>query len=829
MLRSGYFLGCTLASVLVALSACSGGGKGNSSPPSPPPTVPLPGLGYTAPPAFTVGTPIATLNPTVTGNVTAFAVAPALPAGLTLSTSTGAIAGTPTAITPAATYVVTATNAGGSTNFNLSLTVNDRAPTLRYPSPNYSFTAGVESRGIAPELGGGTVTQWSVNPPLPAGLALTGQGVLAGTPTAAAARASYRVTALNTGGNATFDVSLGVAAAPLLDLGNGDIDGIVMSGSRILSHGSRTVLWDAQSGGVLAAMASGCDEDCETPAVALQGSTALMQSANGFRLYDAASGALLADVNMPTRVYSWWKLATDGSYVAYVDGTTLTVRSRTGALLFTRPGNYADANVFAEPGALRVGYGPAGTAVIETIAVPGGTVTQSPPFLGIFHAWFDDGQRFLSRVADTWYVYSKDATQQQVVALPPFNALRGAGDWYWGKTGIDLHIYRVGSGATPVATHAGGYSARIDAAAGTLAVLDVDDSALSIYDLTGSAPVRTDYASPIGVLSAYAAASPADWVVGTARGELVGEIPAVGAPQRYSGGGPTNIAASAQRVAVATPAGIRLVNAVTRVPEGVIPFDARYQLSISSDGATLAAVGKPPGSTDSNDRLVRFYALPARTLIGERTYLWVSGTNSLLAEATISSSGTRVSEVLRGVTQADELRITLLDGTPVFSEIRATGSIMPPLLLSPGENSIATSDGRPTLAAVLKLYPNGVLLDEDPIRTVAVGWLDNNRLLVNFYQPDAGNTGPAFARAEVITSTGSSVAMPPLPELTAIQPVSASTLYAPDRNEILDFMNGSLVWSSGSPIISGIDRGRGAVAGSNIAFKSAGQVLFEPY
>ncbi|MCS6795094.1 MAG: T9SS type A sorting domain-containing protein, partial [Raineya sp.] len=54
------------------------------------------------------------LNVSVTGNTqpVTYSISPALPAGLTLNTSTGQITGTPTALSPATTYTVTATQSG---------------------------------------------------------------------------------------------------------------------------------------------------------------------------------------------------------------------------------------------------------------------------------------------------------------------------------------------------------------------------------------------------------------------------------------------------------------------------------------------------------------------------------------------------------------------------------------------------------------------------------------------------------------------------------------------------------------------------------------------
>jgi streptogramin lyase len=54
---------------------------------------------------------------------TGFIITPALPAGLTFSTSTGVISGTPTAASPATVYTVGAYNTGGNSTFMVTITV----------------------------------------------------------------------------------------------------------------------------------------------------------------------------------------------------------------------------------------------------------------------------------------------------------------------------------------------------------------------------------------------------------------------------------------------------------------------------------------------------------------------------------------------------------------------------------------------------------------------------------------------------------------------------------------------------------------------------------
>ena len=88
----------TLFTLLLAsfLAACGGGGGGGGSGTSPPPLAAPSDLKYPAAPAFVVNTAIMPLTPTVVGQVASYSVSPALPAGLSLDTSTGVISGTPT-------------------------------------------------------------------------------------------------------------------------------------------------------------------------------------------------------------------------------------------------------------------------------------------------------------------------------------------------------------------------------------------------------------------------------------------------------------------------------------------------------------------------------------------------------------------------------------------------------------------------------------------------------------------------------------------------------------------------------------------------------------
>jgi hypothetical protein len=82
------------------------------------------GLSYTpSSVSGVVGTAITNMVPVVTGTVTNYSVSPPLPAGLSISPTTGLISGTPTAVAASASYTVTASNAGGSTTASVTIAV----------------------------------------------------------------------------------------------------------------------------------------------------------------------------------------------------------------------------------------------------------------------------------------------------------------------------------------------------------------------------------------------------------------------------------------------------------------------------------------------------------------------------------------------------------------------------------------------------------------------------------------------------------------------------------------------------------------------------------
>lgn len=131
--RSGSGIGCTAKSVCVdsfafwvsstLLFLALGCGSNSTSPskqPTPPASLTYPQPTITA----TVGVAISVNTPTVTGTASSYSISPALPAGLSLDMSSGAISGTPTTLSASAIYNITASNSAGSTGTTVQITVN---------------------------------------------------------------------------------------------------------------------------------------------------------------------------------------------------------------------------------------------------------------------------------------------------------------------------------------------------------------------------------------------------------------------------------------------------------------------------------------------------------------------------------------------------------------------------------------------------------------------------------------------------------------------------------------------------------------------------------
>lgn len=173
-------------------------------------------LSYTAEtPTYTVGLPIAANTPTNSGGtVVSYSVSPNLPAGLSMSTASGAISGTPEAAAAGTSYTVKATNSGGNTTAALTITVNP-SPLSTAPATGlaYSVPAPVYATGvpIVPDSPTASIAgaSYAISPALPQGLSMDpATGIVSGTPSATPSPTASPVTV-------DYQVTAGGFSAPL--------------------------------------------------------------------------------------------------------------------------------------------------------------------------------------------------------------------------------------------------------------------------------------------------------------------------------------------------------------------------------------------------------------------------------------------------------------------------------------------------------------------------------------------------------------------------------------------------------------------------------------
>ena len=145
------------------------------------------------------------------GAVTSYSVIPSLPSGLSISSTTGRISGTPAVVSIAANYTITATGPGGTGAAIVSITVGDTAPAISYKRPTVNAVKHVSMTPDTVVSAGGAVTGFVINPPLPSGLIFdTVSGRISGTPDSVTLAANYLVTATGPGGTGNASVNLSV-------------------------------------------------------------------------------------------------------------------------------------------------------------------------------------------------------------------------------------------------------------------------------------------------------------------------------------------------------------------------------------------------------------------------------------------------------------------------------------------------------------------------------------------------------------------------------------------------------------------------------------------
>lgn len=837
----------TLSLAAMALLIGCGGGSGGSSPPPPstPPPPPAPvapsGLIYRGADDLKVGVAV-NLAPEVSGNPTSYSIANGSASGasfesitgLTFNTATGQITGTPqrdlTAI-----FVVTASNAVGSTQATVGFAVNFRLQ-VSYPAESFTFPKGQQLQTVTPAATNGVVNSWSVSPALPPGVNLDPvTGALTGTPTLAFAKRFYKVTAHGLGGNAFEGFYLEVTgtrddALTMIELGHASsIVELEMQGNRLQSRdeSAKVMLWDVASGSSLRSVYSDCPGDPVTPPCQadseLAGNTLAVRMRAGWNLYSATDGALVTSIPEVAGFDSYWSLAKDGSYLV-VQGTSglKAYSSTTGALLLTRNGDYFNAKLYPAPGEIRAGNLANGVQYVENIAVPSGAVT-TVPFAEAFHSWFADGEKFFTYTGNTIRVYSRAGVQIDFALLPSLRRLRGRGDWYWlTLSNGQVNIYAVGSGG--VSTFTPQTLEKRDEGASTTAGWEMflSGTGSSIVNLSGTTPIEQGYTSPYPGLRLMTSTSPTQRAFAGGGGVMWTEIN--GVRKLLTRGRAHSLAASNTYVAVSTELDEILIHDAQTGAYLDTIHDRASRMVMSVDGRVLAIA---PDS-GSSDPVVRVYDLPSKTIIHE----WPvapAGTYPRPYDFTLSRSGDRIgisSIAVGGIV----LSVSTLDGTELWSSpfpisINNEDRDGMRVNLSPDGTRHAEAtgaDGNP--GTTTTLYQGPTLIDA--LTGWPVGWIDDTHLLINRYIDNYPNE--QIFGVQIVDPTGTVLSTPPLPRMKQFQIAGPHAIYWAEFNEIYDTNTGALLWGSYDRPASSL-RPLGAVGAGKVFYVSGSQIKSETY
>ncbi|MGB0787459.1 MAG: putative Ig domain-containing protein, partial [Candidatus Poseidoniaceae archaeon] len=142
-------------------------------------------------------------------------ISPALPTGLSLTTGTCAITGTPTVTAVNATYTVWANISGQSFSGQVWLEVGLNAPNLSYAPTTFTFVNGTAISEITPINSGGEISGYEISPSLPSGLSFGAtNGTIWGTPTLESALTTYTIWGNNTAGSSSTSISIKVETTP---------------------------------------------------------------------------------------------------------------------------------------------------------------------------------------------------------------------------------------------------------------------------------------------------------------------------------------------------------------------------------------------------------------------------------------------------------------------------------------------------------------------------------------------------------------------------------------------------------------------------------------
>jgi len=587
------------------------------------------------------------------------------------------------------------------------------------------------------------------------------------------------------------------------DLGHQkEVVGVRRTADRVLADekGGGWILWDAATG---AEIAGG-----DTGVVVSFSSSSFVVLGTNVELRAVSDGHVLAKLPSGHAKYG---VATDGSYAWGGSATGLKVWSTAGVETASRSGNYGSAVVFGAPTELRVAKGAGGANVIERVT-PAGASTMGPAFGGTFHSWFTDGGHFLATVGTT-NVLVHDTTGTLVKTLPvgvgSQDKLAGQNAFVWrfkGSTpGYPLDVFTLDGDGTPVFSKAFSVLTSMTASADRIGILPFGTGEATIVHLDPVAGVTsTVRPTSYAYLSSFGATSDGAWAIGTRTGSLLvhGDAASATAERSLGCGKALSIAgAPTGRVAVAT-ASTRVL--VADLPSGAlvadIPF-ASSDVQLSASGAVLAEMATTEASQYLADRTVNLVALPSGTVSSTFPFSYhPAGTNRFGFQ--LSANGARFGTSYESPVATPYGRevIDIATGDVVIAD---TG-FKPVPRISPNGKRVAMTDYDPAERKTMstRLYDGATLVGA--VAGAAVGWLDDNRLLVQEYgyKASAPGSGFAYLTSKIYDAAGVLVASPAaLPDLgstslldaTAADIIDATHVFARRDSRLFDAYTGKPV------------------------------------
>jgi len=269
---------------------------------------------------FTIGTAV-TLSPTNSaGTPTSYAISPTtLPTGLTFSTSTGAISGTPSVSATAALYTVTATNSSGSSSATISIAcvIDDywtgSKSTLWTAKQNWS-TNNVPTTGDLASIGVIDYTSGN-NPIIPANAAVSADYVTFGATRAAilgvqdgATFTVNKILTVNNNATPTIKVAAGYTGTGVVNVASAAV--ININGTGLLTLSSPLIF-------TLKSDATGSASVSEITTGSITGTVKVQRYISAERGYRLLSSPVYAGAAGGNNIYSLNYLSTN----LYLTGT----------------------------------------------------------------------------------------------------------------------------------------------------------------------------------------------------------------------------------------------------------------------------------------------------------------------------------------------------------------------------------------------------------------------------------------------------------------------------------------------------------------------------